>query len=254
MLQTCNVGYFYGIAKQMIHPSWGVTANLMVRGSRYNHTIQFKSIFPKTGGGEDIDLVYQFKEWYSSLGRRVTVGVPEAKVQHPWWNKGDPCYRQITGWAWGDSLCITEWSKKTFMTFPNWIEHVTFVLAPLFVYTGKFAAGLTASLSIILLEHAMKSVRYYPEANQDTGGDSFWKRIWVALGAGSVLSAQEITRVVALIRRGSLFSVCRRVDWFDGQEERIKLDIQLQSFLRFGLHAGLTWAAFCWRPRQPSTP
>lgn len=160
MLQTCNVGYFYGIAKQMIHPSWGVTANLMVRGSRYNHTIQFKNIFPKTGGGEDIDLVYQFKEWYSLLGRRVTVGVPEAKVQHPRWNNGDPCYRQITGWAWGDSMCITEWSKKTFMAFSNWIETVTFVLVPLTLYTGKVAAGLTASLSIILMEHAMKCLQY----------------------------------------------------------------------------------------------
>jgi glycosyltransferase involved in cell wall biosynthesis len=253
MLQTCNVGYFYGIAKQMIHPSWGVTANLMVRGSRFNHTIQFKGIYPKTGGGEDIDLVYQFKEWYRTLGRRVTVGVPEAKVQHPWWNQGKLCYRQITGWAWGDSLCITEWRKKTFMAFPNWIEHIAFVLAPLTVYTGKLATGLTLSMSIVFLEHAVKCIQYYPETRRVIGSDSCWKRMWVAFGAGSVLSAQEITRVVALIHRGSIFSLCRRVDWFDGQEERIKLDIQLASFLRFGLHAGLTWVAFCWGPRQPKS-
>eukprot|EP00551_Chaetoceros_affinis_P012567 CAMPEP_0203682834 /NCGR_PEP_ID=MMETSP0090-20130426/47203_1 /ASSEMBLY_ACC=CAM_ASM_001088 /TAXON_ID=426623 /ORGANISM="Chaetoceros affinis, Strain CCMP159" /LENGTH=845 /DNA_ID=CAMNT_0050551951 /DNA_START=88 /DNA_END=2622 /DNA_ORIENTATION=+ len=100
MLRACNVGYFYGIAKQMVHPSWGVTANLMVRGSRHNPRIQFKNIYPKTGGGEDIDFVYQFKEWYQSSGRLVTVGVPEAKVQHPWWNKGNSCYKQIMGWAW----------------------------------------------------------------------------------------------------------------------------------------------------------
>lgn len=83
-LRACNIGYFYGIAKRMVHPSWGVTANLMVRSSRYNSTIQFKNIYPKTGGGEDIDFVYQFKKWYQSQGRLVTVEVPEAKVQHPW--------------------------------------------------------------------------------------------------------------------------------------------------------------------------
>ena len=36
----------------MRHPPWAVTANLLVRGSRYNPTIQFKDCFPKTGGGE----------------------------------------------------------------------------------------------------------------------------------------------------------------------------------------------------------
>lgn len=59
MLCACDdVGYFYSIAQRMVHPSWGVTANLMVRGSRHNSTIHFKDISPKTRGGEDIDLVY----------------------------------------------------------------------------------------------------------------------------------------------------------------------------------------------------
>lgn len=102
MLCACNVGYFYSIAKQTVHPSWGVTANLMVRGSRYNSTIQFKEVYPKTGGGEDIDFVYQFKQWYNDKrGGRVTVGIPEAKVLHPWWNSGRSCFCQIMGWAWG---------------------------------------------------------------------------------------------------------------------------------------------------------
>jgi glycosyltransferase involved in cell wall biosynthesis len=49
MLRACNVGYFYSISKQMLHPPWGVTANLLVRGSRLNSTIQFKHSCPKTG-------------------------------------------------------------------------------------------------------------------------------------------------------------------------------------------------------------
>ena len=244
MLRACNVGYFYSIAKQMVHPSWGVTANLMVRGSRYNPTIQFKGIYPKTGGGEDIDFVWRFKDWYQTHGLRVTVGVPEAKAYHPWWNGGKTCYRQIIGWAWGDSLCITEWRKKTFLTLPNWIEHMTFLVMPLTLYTGNALAGMAAGLGVALLEHTIKGVRYFPAAKEVSGGRSFWRSTWVALGAGSVLSAQEITRTVALLRRGSWYSLCRRVDWFDGQKELIQLDVQLGSLLRFGVNAGLTWIAF----------
>lgn len=72
MLRACNVGYFYGISRMMRHPPWAVTANLLVRGSRYNPTIQFKNCYPKTGGGEDIDFVYQYKQFYPSIGVHVT--------------------------------------------------------------------------------------------------------------------------------------------------------------------------------------
>lgn len=244
MLCACNVGYFYGIAKRMVHPSWGVTANLMVRGSRHNSTIQFKSIYPKTGGGEDIDFVYQFKEWYKGLGRRTTVGVPEAKVTHPWWNSGNPCYKQIVGWAVGDSLCITEWSQKTFLTFPNWIEHIMYILPPLTMFTGKWISGIVAGVGVLVMEHGLKTAHYFSDASRVDSSAGLLKTLWVALGAGSVLSAQEITRSIALACRGSLYSFGRRVDWFDGEEPRIKLDIQLRSMFRFGVNCGLTFAAF----------
>jgi len=245
MLRTCNVGYFYGIAQKMVHPPWGVTANLLVRGSRHNSTIQFKNLYPKTGGGEDIDLVYQFKAYYPTTGRRTTVAVPEAKVQHPWWNKGNVCYAQITGWATGDSLCITEWPEKTFLTFPNWVEHSLFLVLPAAIYTKRPMAGLTVASGIILLEHAIKGFRYFSDAVRICGTDSpRWRTIMMALGAGTVLSSQELTRTTCLIRRWSLYSLCRRVDWFDGQEPTIKLDIQLGSAIRFAINLGVCWLGY----------
>jgi glycosyltransferase involved in cell wall biosynthesis/LPS sulfotransferase NodH len=245
MLCACNVGYFYSIATRMIHPPWGVTANLLVRGSRFNPTIQFKDIYPRTGGGEDIDLVYQFKEWYGAHGRRAIVGVPEARVRHPWWNQNRPCYGQIAGWAWGDSLCITEWPSKTFLAFPNWVEHIAFINTPLTFYTGQLAAGLVANAVVMAMEHICKAIHYFSDAKKVTNGN-FARSVFVAFGAGSVLSAQEVTRTVALVRRCSAYSIFRRVDWFDGEEPRIKLDIQLGSIFRFGLNAALTWSIFRW--------
>jgi glycosyltransferase involved in cell wall biosynthesis len=244
MLCTCNVGYFYGIAKEMVHPSRGVTANLMVRGSRFNSTIQFKTIYPRTGGGEDIDFVYQFKVWYKNLKRRVTVGVPEAIVTHPWWNSGNLCYGQISGWAVGDSLCITEWPEKTFLAFPNWVECIVFGLIPMTMVTGKVFVGTATILGVVILEHSIKSARYMGSACEVTGSNNPFYNIFVALGAGSVLSAQELTRVASLIRRGSFYSICCRVDWFDGQKETIKLDIQLGSLVRFLVTLDLIYVCF----------
>ena len=44
--------------------------------------------------------------------------------------------------------------------------------------------------------------------------------------------------------RRSWFSIFRRVDWFDGDKDRIKIDIQLTSFFRFVVNTGITWASF----------
>ena len=215
--------------------SWSVELDTILR---FNSKVST----PKTGGGEDIDLVYQFKAWYRSTGLRATAGVPEAKVQHPWWNKANTCYKQIIGWAWGDSLCITEWPSKTFLTCPNWVEHITFLAVPFALYSKRPIGGLVACTSIFLIEHIWKGLNYYRDACQMSSG--LFRRLFVALGAGSVISAQEGTRTVALVRRCSLFSLCQRVDWFDGQQPRIKLDIQLGSIIRFGVNTGLTWLSF----------
>lgn len=253
MLRACNVGYFYSIAEKMTRPPWGVTANLMVRGSRFNPTIQFKSVYPKTGGGEDIDFVYQHKRFYASLGRRVTVAVPEAKVFHPWWKNGGTCYSQIMGWARGDSLCIQEWPEKTFLTFPNWAEHVIFAIIPISLYCRRPFAGFIAAASVVCAELMFKGLHYFDDACQvvkERGSSSLCRKIVVSIGAGTVLSSQEITRTFSLVQRLSLYSLCRRVDWFDGQKPTIVLDIQLGSVFRFLLHSSITYFAFGYSSRK----
>ncbi len=119
-----NITFFYGVATRRQFPPWGVTAQLMVAGSRHQHTVQFSTAYPKTGGGEDVDFVMQVKALAATRGRskRVVVAVPGAEARHPWWNGGQTCYGQICGWAWGDSLCLLKWPGKTFLVCPNWAE------------------------------------------------------------------------------------------------------------------------------------
>ena len=88
------------------------------------------------------------------------------------------------------------------------------------------------------LEHFFRTVRYFRSARTVVGPHASFLRIaWVAFGAGTVPSAQEIVRVWAVARRLSLFSLCRRFDWNDGQQPKFKLDVQFGSFLRFAAFA-----------------
>ena len=43
----------------------------------------------------------------------------------------------INGWAWGDSLCLSEWPEKTFRVLPNWIESIVLLTLPLFGGMGQ---------------------------------------------------------------------------------------------------------------------
>ena len=251
MLQTCNVMYFYGISRHRIHPPWGVTANIMVRGSRHNHTVQFKRLYPKSGGGEDIDFVFQLKEFYKNDG--CVVAVPEAVVQHPWWKNGGICYGQIIGWANGDSLVLTEWPRKTFLVFPNWIESIFLVVLG---YGGFWWKGtvLNSTLSLVgvcnsiaAIDHLLKAATYYGSTKNLVQSKMknpiilCVQRIFLALGASTIISAQEITRALCVIKCGSFFSFARRMDWFDGQASMEVLDQKLRSALQFVLYCFLAW-------------
>mmetsp|Transcript_17483 Transcript_17483/g.47688 ORF Transcript_17483/g.47688 Transcript_17483/m.47688 type:complete len:1004 (-) Transcript_17483:1972-4983(-) len=234
MLRSCNIMFFYDISKHVPFPPWGVTANLLVRGSRHNNTIQFKGKYPKTGGGEDIDLCFQFKQRYQkSLKDRVIVGVPGAIAYHPWWNSGYTCYKQINGWAWGDALCISEWPDKCFWSFPNWIEFIV-VFIPLYACLNQIDlwSSLERAFLVFFAEHAFLAMKYYPSASIHVQRGFLFKA-FVACGAGTILSFQEATRVAAHLHRGHFQCLFRRVDWNDGQDPMVKLDVQLGSAMRF---------------------
>ena len=101
-------------------------------------------------------------------------------------------------------------------------------------------SALQATLSIVLLEHMLLTSTYYPSARVHVQGGIFY-RLFVACGAGTILSFQEATRLSAHICRGNLHCICRRIDWNDGQDPMVKLDTQLRSFLRFVAFASVTF-------------
>lgn len=235
MLTASKVMFFYGVSKHRTHPPWGVSANMLVRGSRHNHTVQFKQCYPKSGGGEDIDLVFQLKDRYE--GSRSVVSVPGAKVTHPWWNGGRVCYKQICGWAWGDSLCITEWPTKTFLAFPNWAEMILLLLLTFGLGRIRFPSLVMTACAIVAFDLLFKAPLFF-RGSREVG---FLRAVVVSIGAGTIISGQELWRVLALMWRFSVFSFCRRTDWFDGDAKTQVLDYQIRSLVQFLLHCLIAW-------------
>jgi hypothetical protein len=58
-LISSQITFFFDIARKLTNPPWGVTANLCVEGRMNN--IWFNDIYPKSGGGEDVDFCLKTK-------------------------------------------------------------------------------------------------------------------------------------------------------------------------------------------------
>jgi hypothetical protein len=174
----------------------------MVRGSRHNHTVQFKHLYPKTGGGEDVGFVFQMKKFYKTNG--FVVAVPEALVNHPYWNNGGTCYGQIGGWANGDSLVLSEWPEKTFLVFPNWIESTFLVVLVYGGFWWKYMTSDTTILSPTDLPKGTSTVRRIESSCGCIG-------LFLPLGQAPS-SRHKITRALCKVKCGSLCSFAHRMD------------------------------------------
>jgi hypothetical protein len=186
----------------------------MVRGSRHNHTVQFKHLYPKTGGGEDVDFVFQMKKFYKTNG--FVAAVPEAEVNHPYWNNG--------GTSNGDSLVLSEWPEKTFLVFPNWIESTFLVVLVYGGFWWKYMTSDTTILSLVgecgsiaAIDHLVKILTYYGSTKGHVDGEKNRVVVWVhrivlAFGASTVISSQKITRALCKVKCGSLCAFAHRMD------------------------------------------
>ncbi|HEY0271635.1 MAG TPA: glycosyltransferase [Chitinophaga sp.] len=72
----------FSIAGRKPSFAWGATANIMVKRSAIGE-VRFSAVYPKSGGGEDMDFFLHVRE---RNGFRDFRSLPEAAVQHPWWN------------------------------------------------------------------------------------------------------------------------------------------------------------------------
>ena len=150
-------------------------------------------------------------------GHGGMVGVPGARVLHPFWTNP---LRQVRGWAAGDVLCLDTLSHRGFRAMPNWAE-----IAVLCALAGHARAAAIAPA----VEVAMLFPRFYANA-----GD--FSRSPRARAASALLGTlppmlQDVTRLESKLRRLRLSQLCMHFDWMNGTGRHVQ-EIQLTSAVK----------------------
>lgn len=157
--QALDSAYLTGIfkiAKTKDRFSWGVTANMMYNRSSMQE-LRFSQLFPKNGGGEDVDLPMRICMRHNKEFKCLK----EAIVIHPWWNKGKPHYERFIRYGIGNAYLLTLYKKLSWYDFPNTVESllILIVSTPLFIVFGHWSIWLTILLAIPIFEYIVVYIK-----------------------------------------------------------------------------------------------
>ncbi len=219
---------FFPLAEDEEEMTWGVTANLLFKREAVGNFRFQDEIFPKFGGGEDIDLCLNIVQ---QTGNRFKT-IPEAKVAHPWWNDGKRSYTRFKRWAYGDSILPKFFPQYKYYNFPNVIESlILFVVLgialsvlklspiPLFLCLGSVILGE------ILIEW-MKIIK----------NKKIYSLITV-LESVLIRTSNDLGRALGNIKRLNITGFMQRFDYFcDGKHiknERIWAGLKTLSYSFF---------------------
>lgn len=182
---------------------WGVTANLLLK---WNKALRFDETFPKTGGGEEIDICIQ-------AGGRF-VPVPDAIVHHPWRETAIQMYARLFQWAVGDGILNRKYPRYTYRSWPTLPELILpwVLFAPPSVYYVPFLAEIIVQTTWILVVHRM--MYGGEEAAPVLEGRSLSRKTFIAVASIVSRNASELGHLYGHVSRGRLDLLCTRFDWF----------------------------------------
>lgn len=234
-IHLADVTYFWDIARKRpgdMDLPWGVTANLIAR--RGADGIDFNLIFPKTGGGEDIDFCRRKRDWVIAKNGGGSGGfcaAPAVVVTHPWWNGGRPSILRFYGWGKGDGALVKLYPQFRYCDFsPSSGETLLLcllgfllsLLAPLdFARRGEYVSLSLCGAAAVVLANVSHSI--YKTTFPDYDRWEFQQctitgpRYAVAVVVSAVIRvASELGRAVGMLERGEIWYLGRRFDWFTG--------------------------------------
>mmetsp|Transcript_22486 Transcript_22486/g.33538 ORF Transcript_22486/g.33538 Transcript_22486/m.33538 type:complete len:234 (-) Transcript_22486:14-715(-) len=186
----------------MPYVPWAVTANVLFK---WRGEVEFDLIYPKTGGGEDIDFCI-------SMGARL-VPVPGAKVAHPWRKTAFSMWWRMVHWAIGDQRLLVKHSQYAFLSFPNYIEvsffavvFIPLLLGPFHLSTWTFLSSFLSYLTFgEILRQTFWHIFLIPpnEWHRTYESSPFWKKIVVSIASTFFINASALGHLI-----GS-FAICR---------------------------------------------
>ncbi|MFQ6126868.1 MAG: glycosyltransferase [Candidatus Heimdallarchaeota archaeon] len=202
-----KTGFSYAYTMSQICPthSWGPTCNLsIVRKYLTNESMRFDSIFPKEGGGEDVDLCWRLKQTY----QKAFKGLPAAKALHPPWEGIKGNYKRFNRWGKADVPLFLRHTTRRYRDFPNFMEFqliLMFLLVPL-LFWFQWGQILLFFGTQLLLAFGLCSLHeaFVLKTNPVTA----------AVALSTVLS-HELGRIEALFRMGRPWFLFTRTLYFD---------------------------------------
>ncbi|KAL1711089.1 glycosyltransferase family 2 protein [Schizophyllum commune] len=255
-----GVTYFWAIATQIDRDvPWGVTANLIAR--RADDGVLYDLVFPKTGGGEDIDFCLQKTAHSLAKGGEAFYAAPDAIVTHPWWHDGKRSYWRFYMWSVGDGALMRMYPQHSYRDYaPNAAESILTCAGSLLAGAAllrldivRFA--LTALPSIVLANLFLDVYRHLV-LDDGSNIDNPSRQIELSGGyrALAVLEStflrifSEMGRTVGVLKRGEYAQLGMRFDWFVGRwGDGPKRNERKNNLLRFcmtGAFVGLGYSLF----------
>jgi glycosyltransferase involved in cell wall biosynthesis len=225
-LIACDILTFFFIAGYYKELKWAPTANVLIKRSAIGDT-RFKDIFPKNGGGEDIDF---FLQVHSKTNKELQC-LKDAQVFHSWWYNGERNYIRFIRWSYGDALLHTIYPQYTYYNFPNIIESLLLsaLLSLIFFITTLSSSFFICALAGILTgELIMEFIRMLIYKG--------FKQSLFAFEGAIVRASNDIGRVyMQLFKLKRLKGFCERADHFcDGKHikyQRLWAGLKFTSYI-----------------------
>lgn len=208
---------------------WGATSNLLVRRSAVGG-IRFSPLFPRHGGGEDIDFCLRIVE---GAGGAWLKTVPGAAVRHGWWGGGRRSYARFARWAWGDSRMPSMHPAWRYYSFPNLPETL---LAGGAAAAGLAAAGLLDPWPACLWPACCAAAEVAVERARiarNRPGEGHGMRD--AAEATAIRLSNDVGRLAGVLRRGAARDLFARFD-FPGKRLWVRPE-RAFALLKFAAYA-----------------
>jgi len=149
--EALDIGHLshFRIAQRKEKFTWGVTANMLYKRSSLED-LRFSTLFPKSGGGEDIDLPLRVCLKHHREFRCIKA----AKVTHPWWNYGKAHYDRFLRYGLGSGYLLFFHRERTFYDFANPVESLLLLtlFSPILIPAMGWPVWLLFVLSVPLFE------------------------------------------------------------------------------------------------------
>jgi glycosyltransferase involved in cell wall biosynthesis len=223
---ACDILTFFFLAGYYHQLKWAPTSNVIIKSSAIGDC-RFQEIFPKNGGGEDIDFFLKiFRE--SNMELQC---LKNAIVYHDWWYQQKRNYTRFSRWSFGDTLLHDIFPEYTYYNFPNIIESLVFGIPISLIacfYLHSLLPLVCLFIGVIVGESLVEFIRLliYKGLNQSK----------FAIEAVLIRASNDIGRLyMQLVKLKRPKGICERFDHFcDGKHikyQRLWAGIKFSTYL-----------------------